>query len=444
MKARILVVHGLRKDSRQTTLCQTLAFARHSYGCEVLYVHGLGKVPSSDQTFDLVVLTYEFLALRNLPIWKSLTRRFDQLIKSAGCVVLMPQDDYTFSNSLDNLAVDWNVSTIFSPITRDLDLIYPRSLRNGVKIQEALTGYVDESLVRLATSYSQEWKLRTLDLGQRVRLLAAHFGETGQRKGLLATSFAQLAIESGFQCDVSTDPRDVFLGEDWYKFLGNSRFTVGRLGGASRTDPKGKNAAWVKRSRILFELGYERLGEVAQSRITSGNSGRFQAISPRIFEAAAMGTCQILERDDYLEDMKPWEHYIPIDQDLSNVDEVFDAMRDSDLGESIAKRCADLLIYSNRYTYETLVLEVLNSAGITVSSEANRVEFADSSDELGIGVEESGNAFDLVQLKATSSYPKLKAGRSKSKEENLVKLVSSKELPVESMAIPWRSASSFV
>jgi hypothetical protein len=443
MKPKIYVVHGLRKDSRTTTLYQTLSFGKYAYGCDVTYVHGLGKVPTHPADADLVILTYEFLALRNLPIWNELVSRVEVLINASNSVILMPQDDYTLSEKLDDLAIKWNVDAIFSPISRDLETIYPRSSRIGIEIREALTGYIDESLLKMEPLFAKSWDQRSLDLGQRVRLLSSHFGKSAQRKGQLALEFSELAIEQGFKCDVSTNPADVFLGDDWFRFLGDTRFTIGRLGGASRTDPRGINANWAKRATILHKYGYESLGNLALRRMSSGKTGRFEAISPRIFEAAVLGTCQVLEEDSYLTGMKPWHHYIPLKPDLGNIEEVFEAMRHRSLGEEIAKNCAELLVHSGKYSYESLVKEVLEAAGLKVSQLDRDVTVVDSSDDLGIAVDKPGNEFDNVQTLAAGLFLNSRETQKSSCQQVLVDLIKSKQLPVESLALPWRSATSF-
>ena len=62
-----------------------------------------------------------------------------------------------------------------------------------------------------------------------------------------ATEFVRLAEKAGFRCDAHTCLDDVFLGDDWYRFLGNFRFTVGTTEGVSFADPKEKLADHVRR-----------------------------------------------------------------------------------------------------------------------------------------------------------------------------------------------------
>jgi hypothetical protein len=89
--------------------------------------------------------------------------------------------------------------------------------------------------------------------------------------------------------------------------------------------------------------------------LRGGCSGDFSAISPRLFEAAALGVCQILEPDHYVDGFEPWVHYVPLSEDFSNIDEVFRVMQDLDQCAQIVKASQDLLLFSRKFTYASFV-----------------------------------------------------------------------------------------
>jgi hypothetical protein len=60
------------------------------------------------------------------------------------------------------------------------------------------------------------------------------------------------------------------------------------------------------------------------------NKYEFTAISGRLFESELAGTCQILQREDYLGVLEPWRDYIPIESDHSNMHEVIQATKNLD------------------------------------------------------------------------------------------------------------------
>jgi len=350
------VVHGLRFDSRLTTIQHSLSFARHLNGCHVTYVNALGRIPRrlADEGFDLAILTYEVVALRNIPFWGAIVKRLAPLLRASRTRVVMPQDDYSTCAALDEFIVKHDVQFVFSPLTRDLHMLYPKSIARGVRFHEAFTGYWESSTALPIEKFRKPFKERSIDLGQRVSFLPPQLGPAAQRKGQLAVAFAERAETEGFTCNVSTKSSDVLVGEAWWRFLGDMRFTVGRLGGASIADPRGRLAQRVMQLQMRDPLiTHDEIARRLKTDLLP--QGDFSAISPRLFECAAMGVCQVLEEAHYVDGFEPWRDYLPLASDLSNTAEVFEAMRDWDRCEEIAASAENVLIRSGRHSYRQFV-----------------------------------------------------------------------------------------
>jgi hypothetical protein len=467
IEPKVIVLHALRDDSRSTTISHAACFGRHIVDYKVEYVNIFGELPK-DSASDLVVVTYELVALRNLPIWNHLVERMQPFLKNSKLRVLMPQDDYSRSDVLDEFVVSQNFDFVYTPLTRELNKIYPRSISHGVKFHEAFTGYFDESNNEYLRGFTVPFRERSVDLGQRVRLLPPQFGEEAGRKGRLAIAFAQHAENIGFVCDVSTKPEDVFVGDAWWKFLGNSKFTVSRRGGASMADPTGRLADRVRRFKMRHpQASMDDLRNAISLR--GGREGDFSAISPRLFEAAALGVCQILVPDDYVDGFEPWVHYIPISENLSNINEVFDVMRDSEQCLEIVKASQELLISSNAFTYGAFVKRFREETKLAFSSD--RVySMSDSSDAYNDVLVRGSECLSWVQDYVSRAYlgknlknaiESLKHGRlficdevdvqwsghAAQHAESLALWLNaflSKQLPIESFVIPWRTMSSLI
>jgi hypothetical protein len=69
------------------------------------------------------------------------------------------------------------------------------------------------------------------------------------------------------------------------------------------------------------------------------------------------GTCQILQREDYLGVLEPWRDYIPLEADYSNMDEVLLAMKDLDKCQLIVENAKRALVESKFFDYSQLVKE---------------------------------------------------------------------------------------
>lgn len=349
------VLHALRADSRRTTVDHAACFARYPSAARgrVEYVNAFGPLGAFGRT-DVLIVTYDLLALRTAPYWPYLRRVIERFRSIADTVVFFPQDDYTMCGVLDDLFVRTSADFVYTPITRDLDRLYPRSTRTRTVFREALTGYVDDRLMADAAGFVRPFGERTIDLGQRIRLLPPIFGLEAREKGRLAEVFARRATAEGFVADVSTEPGDVLIGDDWLSFLGNSRFTVGRMGGASVCDPHGALADRFRRMKVRRPGASDE--ELAR-RVSWRGAGRgdFSAVSPRIFEAAALGVCQILVEDRYVDGLEPDLHYLPLRGDLSGLDSVFAAMRDHVRCAAVAEASRQFLVGSGRFSYRRFV-----------------------------------------------------------------------------------------
>jgi hypothetical protein len=165
---------------------------------------------------------------------------------------------------------------------------------------------------------------------------------------------ADAARRAGLIVDVSTRVEDSFTGTSWFEFLMSCKFTVGMKGGASLYDPIG--LLHTKVNSYLVRFPNAEFDEIERKFFHKKDMKyKFSAISPRLFESASAGTCQILQRDDYLGALEPWRDYIPLEVDFSNVDEVLLSMRDLEKCQEIANNASRSLVESGLFQYSKLV-----------------------------------------------------------------------------------------
>jgi hypothetical protein len=448
--ATVKVLHALLRNSRRTTIEHAVCFARHSYGNEVEFANIFG--PQHDNPYDVLIVTYDLLALRNTPYWKPLRKIIIKQASLCGKTIFFPQDDYSSCAVLDDLFISIPNCVIYSPIVNDLHILYPKSRKQGIRFHEALTGYVDNNLEDIAKKYSRTFASRSIDVGQRVRYLPPQFGKEAQTKGKIAVEFADLARTAGFSCDVSTDATQVLLGERWHQFLGDIRFTVGGLGGASLADPHGKLADQIRRRTFRNpDLSMDELNSGFRSR--RGRHGDFGAISPRIFEAAALGVCQILFEANYVGRLRPWQHYIPLRPDLTNAEEVLNFMTDKDECSAIAQRCKEELISSGDFTYDKFVRDFWIRETGALGESSQYLSFSDSIGRLlplfSKGLEHQELCADQVRLKflETKNMARYKFSESNSELDFAIEEIEAihdwlqqlkdREIPLESLLINW-------
>jgi hypothetical protein len=81
----------------------------------------------------------------------------------------------------------------------------------------------------------------------------------------------------------------------------------------------------------------------------------YRTVSPRHFEAAALRVCQILFAGKYSGILEPMVHYIPLEKDFSNIDEVLRRFRDPAVRRRLTENAYADLIASGRYSYKRFV-----------------------------------------------------------------------------------------
>ncbi len=349
-KFKVLVLHALRPTSRQTTIDHIGSFRTHLADCDVQYLHFQQPLSRSSQSVqpDLLIVNYDYLNYRFTPLWPYIKNRYRFLGRNAKRVVAIAQDDFWANKLLDDWCIKWDVDRILTPIDSDRDVLYPRSIKTK-EFRTGLTGYVKSGPVPTTAAL----KDRKIDLGQRVRDMPPHLGRLAQAKARQAVALAAAAQRSGFVVDVSTRVEDSFIGRAWFDFLASCKFTVGMKGGASLHDPRGLIHTRVETFRSRRPgASFDEI----ERHCFKGKDMKheFTAISPRLFEAALAGTCQILQRDDYLGVLEPWRDYIPLEADLSNIDEVLFAMRDLDKCQAIADSARVQLVDSGIFDYRRL------------------------------------------------------------------------------------------
>jgi len=226
-----------------------------------------------------------------------------------------------------------------------------------MKFEYVLTGYFQTERIGQIASFGKRFHERHWDVGTRVNFIRAYLGKGAQKKGEIALKFRDLVKEDDLKVSISTDPKDVLIGDDWLRFLGDCKYTIGSRGGASLMDKYGDlkrkvDDFYALNPTAVFE-------EVEKVCFPGEDIYDFSAIGPRTIEAAASRTCQILIEDDYLEGMKPWIHYVPLKENFSNLNEVKEFIKNTEVGSKMSEECYNLLIESGSYFYGAYAKKVL-------------------------------------------------------------------------------------
>ena len=312
--------------------------------------------------YDGIILGSTFLDVRkHRSQYREIRDEYEFIGRSSAKTIALPQDDYNCAHILDDWMCDWNVSLVHSVISEYLEILYPKYLTGLGKMELGFTGYISNKLL-LRAKNAPSRSGRKVDFFYRGTALSPLFGRLGYTKGEFPQKFSNFLNGSKYTSDISVGINSTLFGESWLDAIANSRFILGSNSGSSILDSRGQIQAAV--ARYLAANPDVRFEEV-ESACFAGCDEKydFTAISPRAWEAALQDTCQLLVPGHYSGIMREWEHYIPVESDLSNIEEVMSAIEDKSAIKQIVRACREVFLNEPRLKIENHVMNLLGEIG---------------------------------------------------------------------------------
>ncbi len=374
-KLKILIVYKCLGYPLRTTIDEHLYSFTRYLDATVFYLKlDIGKytymsekrIPSYFKhiDFDLIIFHYGFISSRTAGT-ECYQRALNQVLcfkNSKAIKAVMPQDEYLGSESIRHFINEMHINLVFSVSPEsEWDILYQGINRTKVKFHKVLTGYLDDSGIETIKGFLKNTE-KDIDIGYRARNLPQWLGRHGYMKTIISDEFNK-SIKNfpTLKTNISTNPKDTFLGLGWYKFMVRCKYMIGVEGGATVHDPDGsiskKSAAYLKEHP---NCTFEEIEEAC----FPGLDGKLQliAISPRNLESCATRTCQILIESTFNGILKPNVHYIPIKKDLSNIDEVLQIVSDDQRREEITNNAYRDIVETGLYSYRNFVHMVVEKS----------------------------------------------------------------------------------
>ena len=302
--------------------------------------------------FDVVVIHYSLCIV----VDDYLAPDFrEKLHAFKGLKVQFIQDDYRWINRMTDMMREIGIDVLFTLVSAaEIPKVWSAERLPGVEKITTLAGYVPEGLLRMPV---RPLDYRPIDIGYRGREVPYWIGRLGQDKVRIGQGVLARAGKYGLRCDIAWGEGDRIYGQAWTDFVAACRATLGTESGASITDFDGSIEERV-RTYLAQHPGAD-FEEVHRTtlREVEGNV-RMNVISPRIFEATALRTPMILFPGEYSGIVQPWAHYIPLEKDFSNMDEVVERLRDTKGLEAMRDRAYEDVVRTGRYSLRTFVREL--------------------------------------------------------------------------------------
>lgn len=356
----LVVYYNDNYPIRATINDHLLSFQRYSGGNCCYLNLAVQQIPGyiNEIKFDLVVYHTTFLSQRwDKSKFRQQMNKADLLKGLPGIKAALPQDEFIHTDILCDFINEFAIGFVFSVAPEsEWKKIYAGISDETVKFHTVLTGYLETVTLNRIEKMQRESE-RTIDIGYRAWHAPPWLGRHGMLKTKIAEVFSTAAAGKDLIIDISTRHQDTLLGDKWYGFLYRCKYMIGVEGGASILDASGEIR--VKTEQYVKDNPNASFEEVERNCF-AGKDGMLElfALSPRHLECCATKTCQVLVRGEYNGVLTEGRHYLGLENDLSNVDEVIAAIKSDQLRDTLVQNAYEDIVRSGRYTYESFVQEI--------------------------------------------------------------------------------------
>jgi len=352
-KLEVLLLCDYRPEGAATVCAHINALSHYSrHNVHVLSIFGELPVTIELQRFDVLIVHYSLVIAMDAYVSRLARQRIRQF---KGLKAIFIQDEYRWVNDTIEAMRYLGIDMLFTCVPEaEIEKVYPASKLPKVAKVNVLTGYVPDLLAQIEPI---PYASRPLDVGYRARRISAWFGDLGQEKWQIAARFVEDAKRFGLKVDLSYNEADRLYGSAWTNFIRSCRAVLGIESGANVFDFTGELQKIVEAyEKEHPEASYEEIRD--KFLIGLDHKIRMNQISPRCFEAAALRTLMILYEGEYSGILKPWQHYVPLKKDHSNVAEVIAALREESTWRRITDAAYHEVASNPAYSYQAFVNRV--------------------------------------------------------------------------------------
>ena len=335
-------------ESAATIIDHIDSFKKYSKH-EIVTWSTLEGLPDEDilSLFDCLIVHYSISLLYE----RYVSRETLEKIRSFnGLKVLFIQDEYRrvdFACKQINYA---GIDMVYTCAPQNVAKKMYARLNERIALRTTLTGFVPEALFEKETKPISK---RNIDVGYRARRVPFFLGSKGIEKYLIGKTFLKKANNKNLNCNISSKESDRLYGKAWIDFLSNCKVTLGTESGSSIIDFTGHTEYQLNLYQAFHP--FANFDDVPDKFLKSDGELEIQVISPRCFEAAALGTVLVLYPGEYSGILEKDKHYISLEKDFSNINEVIERIKNHDGLQKIADFAREDLIRSGNYSYENFI-----------------------------------------------------------------------------------------
>lgn len=306
-----------------------------------------------DQTelskYDLVLIHYSIYILGDyfLPEpWSLAIKEF------SGPVVQIIQDEQRNCFKMQAKMDDLGVVAVFGSLETGVAArVYTSDHFANKAYLSCLPGYFSD---RLLSMRPKKHSSRPLDVVYRGRNLPNYLGRHASIKSDIARHIQQISHKFGLRTDISTTETDRIYGDEWYSFLESGRSTLIVEGGASIFDLDGSIQSMT--DDLSLNPDDVALQEAVKCKLIEAEGLIVhKTITPRCFEAIALRTAVVAYPGDFRDLMTSKVHYVPLDPENRNINEVIEQVSDVKSLSALTERAFSEIAQNPSLHFQTFV-----------------------------------------------------------------------------------------
>lgn len=300
------------------------------------------------ECFDVVIVHYSVRLSMADYISPAYAAALEQY---SGVKALFLQDEYEGTEMARQWMERLGIHVLFTCVPDEsVDQVYPRARFPRLVTQRVLTGYVPAALE--AERPTRPLADRPNHIIYRGRPLPYWYGDLGREKYVIGQGMRAICEQRGVPCDIEWAEEARIYGDKWYDFLESGRATLGSESGSNVFDDhrhimNGIKAALAENPGLTYEEARQRFLVEHEGKV------RMNQVSPRVFEAIVSRTALVLFRGEYSGVVQPDVHFIPLEKDFSNADEVLAKLEDLPALEAMTTRAYEDVVASRAWSYQS-------------------------------------------------------------------------------------------
>lgn len=311
--------------------------------------------------FDVVIFHHSVTTPWSRARYQSKTERLHRWFGNVPYKIALFQDEYFNSDLSVEFINRLGIDHVYSVAPESQWPNIYKGVNRTAKFTRVLTGYIDPDDLPEDVSAILDLP-RTVDVGYRSDWTPALFrlGYFGYMKVLIAERFLAARGSRELKTDVVVGRTAFLRGEKWLRFLRRCRYVLGAESGSSVLDEDGSISSQI--SKYVYDHPQADFSEVREACL-QGKDGTLalRALSPRHFEAILCGCGQILTEGDYNGVLKAGRHYLSIEKDFGNFEEVIERTKDESLRRQMVDFSYREIALNSQYQYPELVRIIWSS-----------------------------------------------------------------------------------